>query len=78
MADKDRLMRALFGHEEREHRNIKFLRGTAEVITPDQLREEAANGLEEIVLGLVDAEQPSQTVDRGYKERELSEILASL
>lgn len=78
MTEKSRLMHALFGHAEREHRNIKFFRGTSIDVTTEQLCEQAANGIEQIVTGLVVASLPSETVDSGYRERELSSIVAGL
>ena len=78
MTEKERLMHALFGHAEREHQNIKFFRGTAEVVTPEQLCEQAANGIEQILTGLAESQRPRETIDVGYKERELSDIVASL
>lgn len=78
MTEKSRLMHALFGHAEREHRNIKFFRGTSSDVTAEQLCEQAANGIEQIVTGLVNPSLSSETVDAGYRERELSNIVAAL
>ena len=41
MTPKGRLMHTLFKTEGREHLNIKFCRGKADFITPDQLCAEA-------------------------------------
>ena len=78
MTEKERLMHALFGHAEREHRNIKFFRGTSSDLTAEQLSEQAASGLEQILTGLVSPSLPGDTVDADYKERELGAILAAL
>ena len=79
MTDKDRLMHALFGHaERREHINIKFFRGTSDDVTGEQLSHEAVSGIEQILTGLAEPLNPSATLDAGYRERELSEILDSL
>ncbi len=78
MTEKARLMHALFGHSEREHRNIKFFRGTSADVSVEKLCGQAANGIEQITTGLVDPTHPRDTIDHGYRERELSDIVASL
>jgi hypothetical protein len=78
MTEKTRLMHALFGHAEREHRNIKFFRGVSDDISVESLCAEAANGIEQIMTGLVEPVLPRDSVDVGYRERSLREIVASL
>jgi hypothetical protein len=76
MTEKQRLMHALFGHAEREHRNIKFFRGMSNDVTVEGLCREAANGIEEILTGLV---SPVTNLDAGTREeREVSELVAAL
>lgn len=79
MTEKSRLMRALFDHvERREHINIKFLRGTSDDVTEEQLSHEAANGIEQILTGLAEPLDPASMLDGRYKQRHLAEIIGSL
>lgn len=79
MTEKERLMSALFDHaERREHINIKFFRGTSDNVTSEQLSHQARLGIEQIKSKLVEPIDPSETVDAGYQQRSLSEIVAAL
>lgn len=79
MTEKDRLMHALFDHvERREHIDIKFFRGTSDDVTSEQLCHQARSGIEQILSKLVEPIDPSLTVDAGYHQRTLTEIVAAL
>lgn len=78
MTEKDRLMHALFGHAEREHRNIKFFRGTSSDVTVENLCEQAANGIEQIITGIVEPITLKESLDAPYRQRKLAEIVESL
>lgn len=76
MSQKDRLMRALFEHEsQRTHLNIKFLGGTADDISVEALSREAANGIEEVLSGLV---EPIDILDPGIRQRSVRDLVESL
>jgi hypothetical protein len=79
MTEKERLMHTLFDHaERREHINIKFFRGTSDNVSPEQLCHQARLGIEQITSKLVASIDPSETVDAGYQQRSLCEIVAAL
>lgn len=78
MTEKDRLLNALFGHAgRREHINIKFCRGTSSDVTVEELSHEAANGIEQVALGLVKPVS-FKALDAHYHQREVKDIIASL
>lgn len=55
MTENNQLLHSLFEHEqhERTHLNVKFLRGTANNISPVDFRNEAANALVQVDTGVV-------------------------
>ena len=56
MTQKERLLHALFdGDKSKEHRNIKFFRGSGPDISPEGICGEANRALFEANLGLVEA-----------------------
>lgn len=58
MTENNQLLRSLFEHaqDEREHLNVKFLRGTRKDISPEDFREEAANALVQVDSGMVEGD----------------------
>lgn len=57
MTHKERLMNTLFKTEGREHVNVKFCRGTAENISPEDLCAEANSMLMQIDGGLAETRE---------------------
>jgi len=57
MTNHERLMRALFHQEGRQHLDLKFFRGFDPGVTADQLCNQAANAFFEIDHGIVVGDQ---------------------
>ena len=74
MTPKERLMQTLFKTEGREHINVKFCRGTAENISPEDLCAEANSALMQIDEGL--AETRDEFGDKDAPEMSVADMLA--
>jgi hypothetical protein len=57
MTEQTRLMRALFEHPGREHVDIKFLRGSSNNVTIEDVCREANSAIFQIDSGLVEGDQ---------------------
>ena len=75
MTDQNRLMRALFEHEGRAHVDIKFFRGTAQNVSPEDVCREAVNALFQIDSNLVEGD-----VDftEDFKQVDVTELVKQL
>ena len=57
MTARERLRRTLFQSEGREHRNIKFCRGSAGDISPEDLCNAASLAIMQVDFGLVEIKE---------------------
>ena len=59
MTENNQLLRSLFGHTEHErtHLNVKFFRGTADDISSEDFRDEAANALVQVDSGMAEKDE---------------------
>jgi hypothetical protein len=53
MTEDNQLMRSLFKNEQREHVNVKFLRGDSEDISPLEFEEAAASAFLQVDSGQI-------------------------
>lgn len=58
MTENNQLLRSLFGHPqgERQHMNVKFLRGTADDISEEDFEEQAASALVQVDSGMAEGD----------------------
>jgi len=72
--EKDGLMDCLFSRQDKKLVNIKFMRGTAEVIAPDALRAAVCGAVAKRDKGL----QPSGSAKSGKKPVNVRKLVASM
>jgi hypothetical protein len=77
MTETSQLIRSLFGHtqNEREHMNVKFLRGTADDISEQDFEEQATSALVQVDSGMVDGDV---SFDEHFKQVAIADFVKAL
>lgn len=75
MTEQSRLMRALFEHADREHMDVKFLRGPAGNLTTENICHEANSAIFQIDNELVDGDTEFH---EGFKQVVVEDVIKNL
>lgn len=75
MTEDNQLLRSLFGHEERTHQNVKFLRGASEDISLQDFEAAAESAFIQVDSGMVARDE---RFEEGFNDVAVADFIKAL